>query len=811
MSTTRDNHYVPQWYQRGFLASGLNKLNYLDINPETKVLDDGKVITMNSTSIKTTSQCFYQTDLYTTFFGGDINDEIERILFGQIDDYGARAVRAYICNDPRGWHDNFKKFFTYIDSQKIRTPKGLDWIKAHYSSLDQGDLMEEMQAIKNLHCTLWMEGVREIVSAENSAVKFIISDHPVTVYNHACPPDSKHCAYPNDPSIVLKGTQTVFPLNKDYCLILTNLEYAEDPENEDPLGKRTNPRLVRQSMVRTDAFIRSRSLNDNEVTAINLILKSRSRRYIAAAKEDWLYPEQAPVSDWSGLKSVLLPPENELYQYGGEMYVGYKDGRTYYQDAFGRTLPENKYLKKTRKNEKIGRNYPCGCGSGKKYKKCCIDVPERSRTTWDVLSIRERNLVLYNRVEDILGLNKGKSWDDVRRELSNEIITKIHKLYGSLWPRETDIFSLFPRPDNSLRALYTGMLDPRVVIYFALGSVPYFDEILIQHPFVNPGAVTPEFSPVENPHQHKHQMLKNLLMFFYLQPFVQLGVVNFFPDPCSFDNYLQRQMFDMAKQRRGSQNFNEKEAERFRNLHQEDLARTLRVLPEAQQVRQIVQAMPDITQDEIRELLHYMRNHSKQDPLTLLQDDLLREGGQLMMGSLLPNFEMSLFIAQITGSVILTDSEARWEELKGQLSQGDHDADPWRSDFINLLRSLDFVYSVNPEDSFRSRISGNFSAIRKSLRDLLQMVKQDENSFNAEKGGRIRAELISAHQDTVNGLNNSDPYTFSGKMNFLLPKGGIVNKNVLRLLLKSGSEHHVKSVPIAIFAETLQPNQQFFV
>lgn len=26
---------------------------------------------------------------------------------------------------------------------------------------------------------------------------------------------------------------------------------------------------------------------------------------------------------------------------------------------------------------KIGRNEPCPCGSGKKYKKCCIDHPER--------------------------------------------------------------------------------------------------------------------------------------------------------------------------------------------------------------------------------------------------------------------------------------------------------------------------------------------------------------------------------------------------------------------------------------------------
>jgi hypothetical protein len=41
--------------------------------------------------------------------------------------------------------------------------------------------------------------VREIVSAENSEVKFIAGDHPVTVYNHAALPDALMCQYPNDP------------------------------------------------------------------------------------------------------------------------------------------------------------------------------------------------------------------------------------------------------------------------------------------------------------------------------------------------------------------------------------------------------------------------------------------------------------------------------------------------------------------------------------------------------------------------------------------------------------------------------------
>src|SRR5436190_988716 len=79
--------------------------------------------------------------------------------------------------DPRAVHDSFQNFFAYIDAQKIRTPKGLDWIRARYGQIDQVNLMLEMQALRQMHCTMWLEAVREVVSAEDSDVKFIVSDH----------------------------------------------------------------------------------------------------------------------------------------------------------------------------------------------------------------------------------------------------------------------------------------------------------------------------------------------------------------------------------------------------------------------------------------------------------------------------------------------------------------------------------------------------------------------------------------------------------------------------------------------------------
>lgn len=804
INITRNNHYVPEWYQRGFLTSESNELVYLDISPDTKKLPDGRVITMNCKSSRPTSKCFRQRDLYTTFFGDDINDGIERILFGQIDDSGARAIRSYIDNDPIGWHEHFTQFFIYISSQKIRTPKGLDWINCHYANLNQNDLMREMEAIRNLHCTLWTEGVREIVSAESSTVKFIISDHPVTVYNNACAPNNEQCKYPNDPSIQFKGTQTFFPLNQNYCLILTNLEYAQDPKNQNPLEKRTNAQYERDSVVRTDAFIRERRLKDNEVSAINFILKGRSRRYIAAANEEWLYPEKAITQGWHELKMITLPPDNELFGFGGEMFVGHKDGSVYYQDAFGRTQPENKYLKKKNRKNELGRNDLCGCGSGKKFKVCCIDIPEGKRPSWDVRSIRERNLILYKGIEDILGLNKGKNWDDVRRELSNDQVVEIHKLYGYLWPIETDIYSLLPRPDNTLRAVYTGMLDPRVIIFFALGSVPYFDEIFIQHPFINPSQVKPEFSPVENPHSYRFITLKNIMLLMYLQPFVEEGIVNFFPDPCCFNNQLQHQVLNMAEYRYEGHEINKIEADKFIKLQQEDLFRTLGVLSEDRQIGMIRQAIPDISQQQLERVLRYIKDQNEQDPLALLQGDILDEGGQFMICTMAPNFEIALFMAQVTGALILTDNVCRWDELKAaQFKINNQINYPWL-ELSELISNLEFAYSADPEINFQNRTGGNFGEIRKTLRQIFHMAQHDKFDLEASQIERIKSEVISNHKQTVNVFNKDNPASFSGKMNILIPQGGFVDNNVQRLLLKSGIEHSSTNVPMAVFCEPVQ-------
>src|SRR5437879_5886672 len=132
MSKTRNNHYVPQWYQEGFFELGRNTLAYLDMTPPQRVLADGRVITERSKFDAPTARAFRQLDLYSTFFGTSVNDEIERRLFGDIDTRGSKAIRAFTGTDVSEWHRHFQTLFEYVDIQKIRTPKGLDWLKAQY-------------------------------------------------------------------------------------------------------------------------------------------------------------------------------------------------------------------------------------------------------------------------------------------------------------------------------------------------------------------------------------------------------------------------------------------------------------------------------------------------------------------------------------------------------------------------------------------------------------------------------------------------------------------------------------------------------
>lgn len=788
MNKTRDNHFVAQWHQKGFMDARENQLCHLtrrDID-----LKNGEAKTVYSKRWHTSAQQFYKKDLYSTFFGAEINDDIEQKLFGPIDDNGSKAVRAFLTDDQSQWHHNFQNLFIYIDAQKLRTPKGLDWIKSKYPKLSQFQLMMEMQSLRSIHCILWAEGVRELVSAEDSDVKFIVSDHPVTIYNYACPPESELCKYPNDPDIALKGSQTIFPLDKNRCLILTNLEYAQDPDNVNPLEQRTNSTRVRQSMVNTIEFINSRKLKAGEITQINHIIKSRAQSSVAAGKEEWLYPESGVTCDWADIQHVLLPPTDELYRFGGEMYAKFENGSTHYQDAFGRTAPQNEHLNKSIDEAKIGRNDLCGCGSGRKYKNCCRNIPIDLRATWGSASIRERNLAFCNCIRNVLGLDNGKTWVDVRRELSDNQISKIYGFYSYLWPRETDIYSLLPKPDGKFRGLYTGPLDVRVISSHALPMASVFDELLIETPVINPNNIRPEFSPTQSPEKYKYQALKDFLFMLEMEPFISLSLVNLIPDPAEFDLDLMRAMMEMASARTKiltKETLCKKDLQLHYRLAIEDLLNSIAMIPREAKIQTLAHEF-GLSKENAIEAVSELEHHAETSPLMMLQQMSPGEGGHFIQFRMGPNYEMALFVAQVTGSVLVTDSGSRWQELvtAQHRNQGIINY-PWR-DALEQLSSIPIDHRLL--ETFQ-KSQNQFATARNLMKSIDRMVL--DNDRNIAK----LTQLADQAKNLIGQIGQAiDPKAIS-TLKILSPDGGFYDAHVQRLLARSSCpkyDHQVRSI-----------------
>jgi len=800
MSKTRDNHYVPQWYQEQFFEPKRNTLAYLNLTPPQRTLPNGRVITERALFDAPTSRAFVQRDLYSTFFGTSINDEIERKLFGSIDARGSRAIRAFTTDDVREWHRHFETLFEFIDIQKIRTPKGLDWLKGQYPRLTQNHLMWEMQGIRMMHCTIWSEGVREIVSAEDSNVKFIVSDHPVTIYNHAYPPDSSICAYPMDPLIALKGSQTIFPLSRDFCLILTNLEYARDP-NANPTEKRTSPRNYRRSMTRTDAFIRTRKLSSDQVAQINLVLKLRACRFIAAGKKDWLYPEKTVNQDWQSIRHTLAPPSDKLWHFGGEMYARFESGHVHYQDEFGRSEKPREFLQKALPDAPPKHRDPCPCGSGLRFSDCCQDIPALLRPTWTERSIRERNLMLLTGIANVLKLDGNRDWLTIRRELTDEQIKTIYQIYESLWPLETDILQLLPKPDGRPRAVYTGAIHPNVITERAIGASLYFGQLLVEHPFVHAGILNKEYSPVENPKTYRQEFLKCAMFMFTVRPLIECGLINLVPDPCIFDAHLREQMFSMAKSRlRGIKPDPHTDAQ-FMRLFEEDFKRGLMSLPADTLKRQLAKSSPSLTEVELNDAIQGMQVLKEMDPLAPLHEDTLdggKEGGQLNMMKLAPNFEMAMYIAQATGSCIITDSPFRWAEIAAAASLSSPTAKLSR--LRQSMEASPFSFLQDSDavaDFFSSEILDGYPQIIKSAFDYLVKGAGEPIKPNFESG--LNARFSKLHEKRQNAIERSGVAAKKARMQCLFPADGIQENSINRLLLMSSSESHLATVPMAFF------------
>src|SRR5579862_3627013 len=277
------NHYVPEWYQRRFILPGQkdNELFYLNLNPGEFTDPRGVRHSIRPVKRQGVRHCFAIDNLYTATFAGVKSTDIEKIFFGEIDRNGHRAV-DYFAN-----YNHFsvngeahRNIMLYMSTQKLRTPKGLAYLSDKLGTHDQREVLKAMLQLRQIYCAIWTECIWQIADASQSETKFIISDHPVTVYNRRCAPNSRFCHGNYDPNISMHGTHTIFPLSLERILILTNLSWVRNPyQRETALRPNPNPR--RSAIFKFMQIQTSRSLTQEEVRQINFIIKSRALRHIA--------------------------------------------------------------------------------------------------------------------------------------------------------------------------------------------------------------------------------------------------------------------------------------------------------------------------------------------------------------------------------------------------------------------------------------------------------------------------------------------------------------------------------------------------
>jgi hypothetical protein len=345
----------------------------------------------------------------------------------------------------------------------------------------------------------------------------------------------------------------------------------------------------------------------------------------------------------------------------------------------------------------------------------------------------------------------------------------------------------------------------------------YVDEIIVVSPFTNPSCLAKEYNPINSPAQYKQATIRNVLLLLQLAPFIDAGIVHLIPDPCDFDYKLRKNILDIAKERAYNFKLSKKERDALERLHREDFMHSMWGLPEESLKRQIRKANPRISDDEMSTALRYIEEMRVRDPLTLLQPTQPgQDAGQLLMCQLSPNLELGLFLSQITGSFIYTDSFYRWKEILGTSEGGGTPINKGWEHVAKEISSIPFTFinQVDPQIVFALRQAGRFGNIRKTLRQLWKIVQsnlgpESEGIIAQSIAEDLKRELEKEWRIILKEIQTQYEYpielstiSIKGKIDCRIPVAGFGLNAVYRLLIShSGRIDYLKYLPMAVFIE----------
>ena len=192
----------------------------------------------------------------------------------------------------------------------------------------------------------------------------------------------------------------------------------------------------------------------------------------------------------------------------------------------------------------------------------------------------------------------------------------------------------------------------------------------------------------------------------------------------------------------------------------------------------------------------------ERDPLAVLQEESLKGGKdarQLMPQKMAPNFEITMYLAQATGSCIVTDSVFRWRELMAAAGRGIQGPSP-----LNLLKAgmerAEFVFPCDVREISMLAENGVFRGYQSLMGKVFKYLsalsaKGPKPNYEAS----LNAEFKRVQTSTLRAVKKSMAQLSEARVSCLWPAFGIQDNSVNWLLLMSSSEHHLASAPMALF------------
>lgn len=470
---------------------------------------------------------------------------------------------------------------------------------------------------------------------------------------------------------------------------------------------------------------------------------------------------------------------------------------------------------------KIGRNDPCPCGSGRKYKKCHLNqpLPIISPNVHPQRSIKERNVILLNAIVDIFGFNKGKNWNDFRREMSDDHIRELYRVVGWLWPTNTDIIPLLPKPSANLRGFYIGETKPdlEAILQNIVRYSLYTDELIVVNPFMNPRTIAPDYNPIVHPELYKQDTLEMIAFVFRLAPWIESGIVSMIPNPADFDYELRKSTWEMAEQR-----WKDQKLELSRETLAELKPRGIRMvqksmyrLPKDKLEITLKRALPDLNSKKLQEMINYVQESRHNDPMIVDQE--LPDNGELFIMRNGANLELGLYIGQLTGSYLYTDRVEQWRDILSSAQNNSSEDEVW-SPLTKSFQELEFKFlsNIDPKFAFRLKEEGRLEKFRSFLRRVWIEIDGNPSYEQAnklarqfseelqEEYGKTKEEWTKIDKELMKCLTGPEGVAglIAGVMDWQIPAVGFCVRGVGKLLeARTDRKNFKDSVPLAVFLD----------